>query len=151
MNTKTGTRFLNVDLDIFSTVRLNKIVKAFGESVTVLYCGRRGNLFSAHVETCDSGWRGTPTSLIRQLVALVKALPPAERRLWDQAKSREFNIGIEAASRSKFYEMRLSPRTLREVNSVNGTIIFTVYAPEHVPKAPRNTKDTKGRASNKAL
>jgi hypothetical protein len=151
MKNKTGTRFLNVDLDIFSTVRLNKIVKAFGENVTVLYCGRWGDLFSAHVETFDSGWRANPTSVIRQLVALVKALPPAERKLWDQAKSREFNIGIEAASRSPLYELRLSPRTLREVNSVNGTIIFTVYAPEHVPKARRNTKGTTGKASNQAL
>ena len=150
MKKKTGTRFLNVDLDIYSTTRLNKIVKAFGQKVTVLYCGRWGDLFGARVETYDSVLRANPTTVIRQLVALVKALPPAERRIWDQAKAREFNIGIEAASRSPLYELRLSPKTLREVNSVNGTVIFTVYAPEHVPHA-RRTKETTGKASNKAL
>ena len=152
MKTEARTRFLNVDLDIFSTVPLDKIVESFGEKVTVLYCGRWGKLYSAHVETFDSGWRGNPTTIIRQLVALVKVLPPTARELWDHAKSRQFNIGIQGGSRSPLYELRLSPKTINEVVSVNGTIIFTVYAPEHVPpKQQKNRKGITAKPSNNGM
>jgi len=70
------TRFLNVDLDIISRVPLNAVVEAFGKMAFVLYVGRRGRLYSAHVEMSDSGYRDNAEQLIQRLAKLVKKLPP---------------------------------------------------------------------------
>jgi hypothetical protein len=79
--------------------------------------------------------------LMRRMVGLVKRLPRPARRLWNQAKSREFNIGIEAAARSTTFELGLEPKTLAAVASVGGRVVVTVYAPERIRKfhgGPKN-------------
>jgi len=83
----------------------------------VLHSGRWGRRYSAHFELTGSGIVRSGASqsgvskeadrLIRRFVSLVEQLPRPARRLWNQADSREFNIGIEAAARSKMFEMRL--------------------------------------------
>jgi hypothetical protein len=65
-----------------------------------------------------SGYRGNADSLLRRLVTLVKALPRNARRLWNTAQSREFNVGIEAAAKSRTFELRLEPETLMAVAGV---------------------------------
>ena len=152
MKAKTGTRFLNVDLDVVADRPLDEIAKAFGERVLVLHCGRWGPKYSVDVEMADSGYRNNPLTLVRRLVALVNDLPPAAKRLWEQARSREFNIGIEAASRSSLYELRLPPEILKEVIGVNGTILISVYAPQRVSSttASKGKKVTR-KSSNQAL
>lgn len=48
MEDEKRTQFLNVDLDIFSKVPLDRIVDAFGEKVFVLHAGKWGRRYSAH-------------------------------------------------------------------------------------------------------
>jgi hypothetical protein len=60
-------------------------------------------------------------------VKLVKRLPRSERRLWNAATRREFNIGIQAASGPASYELPLDPATVRAAADVNATIGITVY------------------------
>lgn len=137
-----STRFLNVDLDIFSRVPLDPIATAFGEKTVVLHVGKWGRRYSAHFELADSGYVPPTASaativkqadrLIRRFVGLVERLPLPARRLWNQAHSREFNIGIEAAARSPLFEQRLEPGTIDAVARVNGRIVITVYAPERL-------------------
>ena len=62
-----------------------------------------------------SGYRGNADSLIRRVVTLIKALPRSARRRWDTAQSREFNVGIEAAAKSRTFELRLERETLMAV------------------------------------
>jgi hypothetical protein len=131
--TEEGTAFLNVDLDVISRASLEPLVRAFGRKVDVLYVGRRGRRYGAHVEVAGSGGPGDDAdSLIRRLVALVEVLPRNARRLWNSAQSREFNIGIEAAAKSMALELRLEPETLAGVAGVAGRIVVTVYAPERL-------------------
>jgi hypothetical protein len=132
MNADQGTEFLNVDLEIFSRTRLDPLVEAFGEKVFVLGVRQLGRLYFASVELNEAG---TPDKLIRRMVALVKKLPRPARSLWNRAKSRDFNIGIEAAARSTAFELRLESQTLEAVTTVDGRIIITVYAPERLPKS----------------
>ena len=141
-----GTRFLNVDLDIIARVPLDAVVEAFGEKAFVLYVGRRGRLYSAHVEMSDS-YRDNADQLIKKILALVKRLPRDTRRIWDQAISREFNIGIEAAHKSPVYVLRLKQDTLRDVISVNGTIVVTVYPPEIINRLQQTTRQKDKRMS----
>jgi hypothetical protein len=88
-----ATKFLNVDLDIFSTSRLEKFVAAFGNSILVLYVGREGSRYSAHLELgryfvkdADAG--------ITAMTALVRRLPASARRLWKNAQIKDFNMGF---------------------------------------------------------
>jgi hypothetical protein len=142
MDSKAGTRFLNVDLDIFAKVPLDAIVEAFGDDVIVLHAGRRGRRYSAHVELSHSGRESAQQAdrVVRQLVRLVDRLPRRARRLWNQADAREFNLGIEAAARSRVFELRLHPATLEAVAKVDGRIVVTVYAPHRVLRVARTRK-----------
>ncbi len=129
------TTLLNVDLDILSQSRLEPLVEAFGEHVVVLHVGPEGRrLHGAHVELSTGSSSKNADGLIRGLVALVKRLPRSSRRLWNTAKSREFNIGVQAAHKPHLFELRLDPETLDAVASVGGRIVVTVYAAE-LPEA----------------
>jgi len=126
------TTFLNVDLDVTSRSRLESLVEAFGSQVHVLYVGREGTRYAAHLELADA----SPASAdfaIRALAVLVKRLPQAKRKLWDRAQYREFNIGIQAGLSPKSYELRLRPETLKRVASVGGRVGITVYAAQLPP------------------
>ncbi len=127
------TTFLNVDVDVISRSRLEPLVAAFGSQVHVLYVGREGSRFAAHLELAVA----SPASAdfaIRALAALVTRLPLAKRKLWDRAQYREFNIGIQAGLSPRSYELRLTLETLRRVTSVGGRVGITVYAAQLPPR-----------------
>ncbi|HWL65885.1 MAG TPA: hypothetical protein VNP73_07915 [Actinomycetota bacterium] len=126
-----STRFVNVDLDIFSRVSLTGLVDAMGEAALVLYVGGTGRKYEAHVELASSGHVGmTADRTIIGLTRLVKRLPPRYRKVWDSAKSREFNVGIEAGLEPHSFEVRLDRRTVDAVREVGGALVVTVYAPD---------------------
>lgn len=118
--------FLNVDLDICSRSPLEPLVNAFGRSVIVLHVGPEGRRHVAHLEAAVDA--RTPDRPIRRFVELIKRLPRAERRLWDRAQLREFNIGIQSGVTPPSYELHLDPATVRAAASVNAGIGVTVYA-----------------------
>jgi hypothetical protein len=136
MTDEEGTTFLNVDLEVISRTPLDPLVQAFGRKVDVLHVGPWGRRYGAHVEVAGSGYRGNADSLIRRLATLIKALPQSARRLWDTAQSREFNVGIEAAAKSRTFELRLERETLMAVAGIAGRIVITVYAPERMHEPP---------------
>jgi len=144
-----GTHFIEVDLDIFSRVSLQPLVSALGEKVFVLHVGRYKRTYCAHLEvtrvTKDAD------STIRAFCRLIEALPKVERGLWDIAKVRDFNIGVQAEARPFSHEFAIAAETVKAVSELGARIVFTVYAPEaHVPllavakaaskKAPRSTR-----------
>jgi hypothetical protein len=119
------TSFLNVDLDIYSKSDLAPLVHALDKKVSVLYLGREKRLFSTHLEL--SSHRKNADETIRTLVRLVAALASPARKLWDSAIGRTFNIGIQSGEAPDYFQLALSPATLRDVSSVKGHIIITVY------------------------
>ena len=90
----SGTRFVNVDLDIYSERDLRPIVKALGRRVIVLYVGRERRKYSAHLEVAKNV--RTADSAIWAFCGLIEGLPKPERDLWNTAKVRSFSIGIQA-------------------------------------------------------
>jgi hypothetical protein len=123
------THYINVDLDIFSRVSLKGLVDAMGEEAFVLYVGGEGRKHQAHVELASSHRGMTPDRTIDGLTRLVKRLPPRYRKVWDSAKSREFNVGIQAGLEPHAFELRLARRTVDAVRDVGGALAVTVYAP----------------------
>jgi hypothetical protein len=122
-----NTTFLNVDLDIWSSSPLEPLVKAFGRKVVVLHVGKEGRRHGAHLELAASGDRDNADQLIRSFVTLVKKLPRSSRTLWNRAQVREFNVGIQAATKPFNYDLRLQQKTLQAMASVNARLGITVY------------------------
>ena len=121
---------MNVDLDIVAHVPLDGLVEAMGERAFVLYIGNKGRKYEAHVELASSPMGMPADRTIMGLVSLVKGLPRRYRRIWDSAKSRVFNVGIEAGLEPHSYALRLDQRTIDAVAEVRGDVVVTVYAPD---------------------
>jgi hypothetical protein len=123
------TKYLNVDLDIFARVPLKELVNSIGKEAIVLYVGGERRKYEAHLELASSGTDMTADRTIIGLTRLVKRLPPRYRKVWDSARSREFNIGIEGGLQPHSFEVRLDRRTVDAVSEVGGALVITVYAP----------------------
>jgi hypothetical protein len=130
INRKTpeATHFLNVDLDIYSRSNLQPLLTAMGKRVSILHAQRDGQTFCAHLELARQ--TKSADSTIRGLCALVRALPRAEGKLWNAAKVRDFNIGVQAEMQPFSYEIAIAAETVKAVSDVNARIVFTVYAPQ---------------------
>jgi hypothetical protein len=127
-----NTRFLNVDLDIYSKGELEPLIKALGGKVIVLYSGRERGRYVAHLEL---GRRTvTANATIRGLCSLISALPPHARKVWDSAATRDFSIGLQAGSKPFSRDFVLGANTVQAVSELAGRVVLTVYSPE-VPTA----------------
>ena len=130
--TTEETAFLNVDLDVVSKSPLGSLVSALGRSIVTLYVGPEGRRHVAHLET--GGNSRDPNRLVRRFVELIRKLPRAEKRVWDRATQREFNIGIQAGVQPHGYELHLDPETVHAAASVGAGIGVTVYAASPPPR-----------------
>lgn len=92
----TGTHFLNVDLDIHSKSDLQPLVAVLGEKVLVLHVGRHKRTYHGHLEVTKLK---DADQTIRVFCALIQELPRAERKMWNDAKLREFNIGVQGMAK----------------------------------------------------
>lgn len=90
------THYLNVDLDILAPVSLDDLVRGFGDAALILYVGGARRKYEAHVELASSRMSSSADHTIIALARLVQRLPPRHRKVWNSAKLREFNIGIQA-------------------------------------------------------
>ena|SRR5688572_1142005 len=131
------TRFLNVDLDIYSNEPLDSLVAAFGNRVLVAYLGREKRSYSTHLSLARYPRR--TSDAILGLTALVERLPRGARRLWNQAKAKIFNVGIQGGLTPQSTEFPVSKAAMDALARVGGSITLTVYAAE-VPKRRRTVK-----------
>jgi hypothetical protein len=136
------THFLNVDLDIYSKADLQPLVAALGKKVMVLYVGRIKQTHSAHLELTKITKSADTT--IRGFCSLIETLPRMERDLWNAAKVRDFNIGVQAGTEPLSTEFALATETLRAAHKLGARIIFTIYAAERGRKLA-----AKGRTRSK--
>lgn len=122
------TLFANVDFEVFSRTPLDGLVAALGRKVSVMYQGKWKPGYAAMFEW-RNGWNWPADRRIRRFVQAIEALPRRERRLWDAATSRRFDIGIEAGHKPHMFQLHLKPATVEAVTRVGGEIVVTVYAP----------------------
>ena len=87
--------FLNVDLEIRSAAKLDKLLAEMGDRVLVYHCGPapRRHLLAVH----SARHHRSPDSAIHTLCDIVESMTPAARRLWDAA-SKTFDVGYEISS-----------------------------------------------------
>jgi hypothetical protein len=129
---ESTTSFLNVDLDVASTQDLSPLVTALGRNVFDLFTGKMRRGYATHLELGappkDADWA------IRKFVRLLTALPPAARRRWDNARQRDFNIGIQGGIAPHAVELGLRAETLHAVARLRARIVVTVYAVDRPPR-----------------
>ena len=123
------THYLNVDLDVYATVPLDAFVQALGDAALVLHVGGSRRKYEAHVELALPRMSMSADDTILGLVRLIRSLPPIQRKIWDSAQRREFNIGIQSGGEPHGFELRIQPQTLKAVSDVGGVLVITVYAP----------------------
>ena len=125
---QSTTQFLNVDLDVDATSDLQPLVNAFGKKVIVLHAGRIRRRYAIHLELARV--TKTADATIRGFCALIESLSKAGRDLWNGAKVREFNIGVQAGTQPHCCEFALAVETLKAASELGARIVFTVYAAE---------------------
>jgi len=120
-------RFLNVDLDLVSRSDLQPLVTALEPATFALHVGHEKRTYSAHLEL--SKFPKNADAAIRGFAALIQKLSRAERKLWDTARVRDFNIGVQSALQPRAFEIKLTPDTLGIASILGARIVLTVYAP----------------------
>jgi hypothetical protein len=120
------THFLNVDLHIYSRSNLQPLVDAFGEKVIDLQNERVRGLYWVVLEE-NLSRRGSPTvdRTIRRLCRLIRALTPAQRRLWNKATRRDFNVGIQSDVEGNTFQ--IEAETVKAAAAAGARIVITVY------------------------
>jgi len=114
---------------------LQPLVAALGNSTIEMWVGRVRRAYEAHLELSGSHLAlRAPSSIILRLCKLVQALPPKERRLWNAAKTKSLDIGIEAPKRNRHYWSAVSPDAVRAAAEVGAQIAITIYGPMEVAK-----------------
>jgi hypothetical protein len=131
------TRFLNVDLIIYSRSDLAPLVSAMGTRVIVLYVGSENRKYKACLEI--SGMPTSPEAAIKGFCRLISGLPRPYRRLWDEAKVRTFDIGIKSGPPNSYYWFAIEPESLKMAARVNAQIAVTAYGKLRMARFPRKS------------
>ena len=119
-------RFLNVDVEVVSTGDLEPLAAAMARGACQLAYYRRGGRHHVRFEL-DTSPRSADQG-IRAFAKLLNRLPPKARRLWNAARRRDFDIGIQAPRHSGSAILELSREAVQLVGKLRGRILFTVSA-----------------------
>jgi hypothetical protein len=128
-------KFLNVDLRIYSKSDLQPLVDAMDDKIIKLYVGRERRMFKAQIEL--AGQPTSPESAIRRYCKLIQELPVDAKSLWKTARSREFDIGIEAPEPNGYYWCSLAPTVIKASSEINAFVTITIYGPAKTVRKPR--------------
>ena len=126
MSAEHATHFSNVDLDIKSRANLGALAAWMERRAVVLQSQRHRGVHFVSIEL-SSARQATPDTCIAGLARLIEGLPAAERRLWDGAFARIFDIGIQAGADEEVYRPEIKSATLARVAALHAAIVFTVY------------------------
>ena len=118
--------FLNVDLEIESTVRLDKLVAELGKRVLVLHFGPgpRGKRHFVSLEV--HGQYKNPDATIHAFCNIIEKLTRSGRKIW-KAAEKEFNVGFELRSSERISEFSLQPKTLKRISQLGAGLAVTYY------------------------
>lgn len=139
-------RLLNVDLDISSDSDLRPLARALENSgAFTLHCGRckTRKKFIARFELDVPG--RTMEATLRRFVKVIRVLPPAARRVWDEATERELNAGFQSAHQPRYLQTSVGPRTMQALVDLNARLGITIYAPRVLePVSSTNSQANSG-------
>jgi hypothetical protein len=123
-----AARYLNVDLELESSSSMEKLLRHISEQTVVLHHAKHGRSWVASLELLSQRPRNSDQAMLL-FVKLLKSLPSAQRREWDAARLRTFNIGVQAGLDGTPLELKVGPATLNAVAALGAGLAVTVYDP----------------------
>ncbi len=141
--------FLNVDLDIESSKPLGALLREFEAlGAIILHSGTNPSGHILRIEA-EMVRRTKPDQTVVAVCRLVEQLSPKARKIWDAARSRSFDIGIDAIDEHQAARVSVPEKLVRRIGDLGGTLTVTVYRPlKEGPPATiiaRPAKGPKGR------
>ncbi len=121
----SNVRYLNVDLLINSKDDLTPIVESFGEDVVALYNGSWGEHFRANFEIAGS--HAAASEDISYFCTLVNCLEGKAKVLWENAFSKEFDIGFESGEGKESYNTELKKSVINRISEIGASVSITIY------------------------
>ena len=118
---ESGTRFLNVDLDLYADHGLDDLIRGFGPSVILL--NRTANFASLELGHDHGSLEEAALHFLR----IIEALPAQLQDSWTQCSARRFNIGIQAGERPHETLFAMSNDVVSRLGSAGIDIVITVY------------------------
>lgn len=118
--------FLNIDLDIESSVDIAPIVEEWGNRIAVFRHDAVDGVFYGSFETGCSG----VSDIIDEYVSLIEGLTPSSREIWDKAHRRDFDFGYASGSKPNNFHSRVEADYVNKLANVGGSIVITIYPPE---------------------
>jgi len=127
MKAKRSFEFLNVDLEIVSRSKLDAIETGVRDLAHALYCGPAGKkgMFLLALE-CNEYPKNSDAGIL-VLCTAVDRLGKAERRLWDRALSRTFDVGYNLEVGVRLVRATVRSKTLARVVALGATVAFSCY------------------------
>ena len=122
-----NTHFLNIDLDLESTVEISELVDELSTRLTKMTYHNCEGVFRASFETSESDIENS----ISTYVSAINELSPGSKKCWSQCIKREFNFGYQSEISPRNYESHISQNAIKEIALLNGQIGITIYAPEN--------------------
>lgn len=119
------TVFLNVDVDVRSASSLEPLARELAQRASIHDSPDPENKRWLHFAPYSPK---TAEAAVREIVALIDALSPTARRLWNRAKRRTFDIGIQGGVTPHSSGFALSAKAVAAITRLGGDVIITVYA-----------------------
>lgn len=131
--------FLNADLDLWHTGKLDALLESLEKRMFVL-THERGRLHPGMASGRASGYSArlelnaepaTPDKGVLAIAHAVDRLPAPARRLWDSVRFKQLSIGFEGvpSGRVPIYS-HLSPRAVAACASIDCQLQTVFYRPE---------------------
>ncbi|HXT41617.1 MAG TPA: hypothetical protein VN887_16540 [Candidatus Angelobacter sp.] len=118
--------FLNVDLEITSTSKLDTVIAEMSTRVVVLYSGPAAGKKKHLLVLESSRQHGGPDTTIHALCSVIEALSPAARRILNAAQ-KEFDVGYELRASERSSRFTLRPDTLERVARLGAALAVSYY------------------------
>ena len=120
------TRFLNVDLELVTTVDLGPLLEYFNPTMFMLRDsmdeGRRTIWMELNADPKDTD------DAIMRYAMVVESLPSGIRRIWDECEDRCLNVGIQSGLAPHASAFRISTAALTKLAAIAARIEITVYS-----------------------
>ncbi len=129
LKTMANAIFLNVDLDLQSTIHLSRLVDELGDAIDVIanYIKDGIHHLSMEVAIIDD----SPDGLVQEYAKLLDNMSIDATELFNQCIERSFEFGYEGeptgSSRNPALQARLSAETLQTLARLNATTVVTTY------------------------
>ena len=120
------TSYLNTDLDLESVSDLTALTATLSVAgVDALRSAREDNgVWYATFEVLNAD---EPEPNIAEMLTVIETLPPELKNIWDECRSRVFNIGYECGLEPWAFNQTLSQSLLARIASVGASLKITLY------------------------